>query len=231
MKKFLFYLFLLNCVFYAQSHLKPVKDSLLLKEVVITGTKYENSRNNIPFTVSSISGEEINRTGEYNILNVVQNSIPGIFVTEKSVLGFGTSTGSAGRIGIRGVSGGDVNAGVLVMLDGSPQFMGIFGHPISDSYVSSDVERVEVIRGPASLLYGTNAMGGVINIITKKNHTQGWTANAGISAGSYSTTKYTGSVGYRNNGFGIFAAYNSGKTDGIRSYSDFKIQNGYVKLD
>jgi hypothetical protein len=65
------------------------------------------------------------------------------------------------------VLGGNPTTGVLMLIDGHPQFMGIMGHPLPDSYVASDVERVEVIRGPASILYGTNAMGGVINIITK----------------------------------------------------------------
>ena len=46
-------------------------------------------------------------------------------------------------------------------------YYGIMGHPLPDSYVASDVERVEIIRGPASILYGSGAMGGVINIITK----------------------------------------------------------------
>jgi len=44
----------------------------------------------------------------------------------------------------------------------------LWGIPLSDAYIASDAERVEVIRGPGSLLYGSNAMGGVINIITRK---------------------------------------------------------------
>lgn len=230
MKKFLFYLFLLNCVFYAQSHIKPVKDSLLLKEVVITGTKYENSRNNIPFTVSSISSEEINKRGDYNVLNVVQNEIPGVFLTERSILGFGASTNSAGSIGMRGVRNSP-NTGVLILLNGQPQFMGIFGHPISDSYVSTDVERIEVIRGPASMLYGTNAMGGVINIITKKQNQTGFISEVNFSKGAYNTSKSSLSIGYKLNDVSVFASFNSDKTDGLRDYSDFKISNGFAKIN
>ena len=68
---------------------------------------------------------------------------------------------------VRGI-GGAPTAGVLVLIDGNPQYMGLMGHPLADSYQSLMAEKVEVIRGPSSMLYGSNAMGGVINIITKK---------------------------------------------------------------
>lgn len=45
--------------------------------------------------------------------------------------------------------------------------MGLMGHPIADAYQSLMAERVEVLRGPASVLYGSNAMGGVVNIVTR----------------------------------------------------------------
>jgi len=68
------------------------------------------------------------------------------------------ANGTAGQISIRGI-GVNPTTGVLILIDGHPQYMGIMGHPLADSYVASDAERVEVIRGPGSLLYGSNAMG------------------------------------------------------------------------
>ena len=150
-------------------------------------------------------------------------------MTERGVTGFGVADGAAGQISIRGV-GGSPTTGVLMLIDGHPQFMGIMGHPLPDSYVASDAERVEVIRGPASILYGSNAMGGVINIITKKQAVDGARGNARLSYGSFNTQKYMVSGGYKKNKFSVFASGNHDRTDGHRENSDFKIKNGYVKL-
>lgn len=88
-------------------------------------------------------------------------------------MGYGVSTGAAGGMSLRGIGAGVNAAGgpttsLLVLIDGHPQYMGLMGHPIADAYQSMMAERVEVLRGPASVLYGSNAMGGVINIVTRK---------------------------------------------------------------
>jgi iron complex outermembrane receptor protein len=150
-------------------------------------------------------------------------------VTERGVTGFGVAAGSAGQISIRGI-GGSPTTGVLMLIDGHPQFMGLMGHPLPDSYVASDVERVEVIRGPASILYGSNAMGGVINIITRKQVAEGLGGSAKLSYGSYNTQKQALSVGYKKSKFSTFASFNHDKTDGHRPNSDFEISNGYLKM-
>ena len=67
-----------------------------------------------------------------------------------------------------------------MLLDGQPQWAGVFGHSVPDLYVSSDIERVEIIRGPGSLLYGSNAMGGVINVITKRRAKEGFVEMHGL---------------------------------------------------
>ena len=55
--------------------------------------------------------------------------------------------------------------------------MGLMGHPIADAYQAMLTEKVEVLRGPASVLYGSNAMGGVINIVTRKQQDEGVRTN------------------------------------------------------
>ena len=155
---------------------------------------------------------------------------PGIFVTERGILGFGVATGAAGRVSIRGL-GGSPNTQVLMMIDGHPQYAGLFSHPLPDAYVSSDVEKIEIIRGPASVLYGANAMGGVINLITKKAAQPGWHGRIQASLGSYQTQRYSASVQWKKDKLGFFAALSHDRSDGVRDSSDFRITNGYLKLD
>ena len=138
-----------------------------LDPLVITGTRITRQKSEIPASISVISRQQIDDSREVNILPVLANRVPGLFVNQRNMVGYGVGPNSGGNISIRGVSGSP-NTQVLMLIDGQPQFMGIFGHPISDAYTSSDIERVEVIRGPGSILYGSNAMGGAINLITRQ---------------------------------------------------------------
>lgn len=205
-------------------------DSTTLDEVIVTtGTGVKVNKNNIPMSVSVVTRKQIDESNESALLPVLNGRVPGLFVTERGITGFGVSNNSAGQITIRGV-GENPTTGVLVLIDGHPQFMGIMGHTLADSYIASDAERVEVIRGPASILYGSNAMGGVINIITRKNTQEGFQGNARILYGSFNTQKYMASAGYKKDKFSSFISVNHDQTDGHRAHSDFNITNGYIKL-
>jgi len=208
---------------------ESAKDTLEIQEVVVTGSPIKVNKNSVPMAVSIVKREQIAESSESAILPILNGQVPGLFVTERGVTGFGVSTGAAGQITMRGI-GGSPTRGVLMLIDGHPQYMGIFGHPLADSYVASDIEKVEVIRGPASILYGSNAMGGVINLITRKQVQDGFHGNSNISYGSYNTQKYMVSAGYKKNKFSIFTSFNHDQTDGHRDTSDFKINNGYIKL-
>lgn len=213
------------CTIYARD---PVKDSVLLDEQVVTGTRFVTNRTSVPFAISGINAPEIKHSGQFNILTSLSSHVPGFFVTERNILGFGVAANGSGSISIRGI-GSAPNTQVLVLIDGHPQFQGIFGHPLADAYVASDVEKVEVIRGPASVLYGSNAMAGAINIITRKAAKEGFGAEATAVVGSYNTQKYAVTANYRAKKFHTFVAANYGSTDGIRENTDFNIANGYVK--
>ena len=214
---------------FSQSDTMQFNDTINLNEVVVTGTPIKVSKSSVPMAVSIVNRDQISECSESNILPVLNGRVPGLFVTERGVTGFGVSAGAAGQITIRGI-GGSPTTGVLMLIDGHPQFMGIFGHPLADSYVSSDVERIEVIRGPASILYGSNAMGGVINIITRKQTEDGFHGNTNVMYGSYNTQKYMASGGYKKNKLSVFASLHHDGTDGHRPNSDFSISNGYLKL-
>lgn len=233
MKKIKFVIMLLCIGLYSYAR-ETVKDSVQLEDVVVTGSKFEISRKLIPLSVSQISADNIKQSGHYNVLSTLSAYVPGVFITERNILGFGVATGGSGSINIRGVSinngvGNYPNTQVLVLIDGHPQYQGIFGHPLPDAYVASDVEKVEVIRGPASVLYGSNAMAGAVNIITKKQQTEGLSATVNAVYGSYNTQKYAGTFGFKKDKLSLFLSANHASTDGTRENTDFKISNGYLK--
>ena len=207
---------------------QSLTDTIGLDEVVVTGSKIEVARKNVPLSVSVVDLQEIENSDETNILPVISSQVPGVFVTERGMTGFGVSDGAAGQINIRGL-GGSPTTQNLILIDGHPQFMGMMGHPLPDAYASSDVEKVEIIRGPASILYGSNAFGGVINIITRKQKTDGYSVHGKLSYGSFNTYKTALSGGFRNKGFNAYASVNHNQTDGHRDSSDFSITNAYLK--
>jgi len=200
-----------------------------LDPIVVTATFTEALRSSVPNAVSVISRSDIRLSGETSVLAVVNKRVPGVFVTERGVLGYGAGPGAAGGITIRG-TGGSPNTQVLVLTDGRPQMMGLFGHPLPDSYVTSGVERIEVIRGPASLLHGTNAMGGVMNIIYDYRPGAGPFAEAGVSYGTFATQKYELRTGYGLDNGVVSIAGNYYDTDGHRPYSSFRVANGAFRF-
>ena len=211
---------------------KPVEptqvDSMIyLQGVVVSANKVQVNRSSVPLTISTISREQIETSSESALLPVLSERVPGLFVTEKGVTGFGVSTGSAGTVNIRGVGQGNK---VLMLFDGQPQWAGVFGHSLPDTYVASDIERVEVIRGPGSLMYGSNAMGGVVNMITRRHNREGRLTQARVMFGSYNTQKYMVGNGYNKGAFSSFLSVNHDRSDGHRPNSKFDITNGFANL-
>jgi outer membrane cobalamin receptor len=200
------------------------------EQIVVTANKIGMNRDNVIMNVSVINQLQIEQSSESNILPVISAQVPGLFVTGRGITGFGVAAGSAGKISIRGLGGTDASFPVLLLIDGQPQFMGMMGHPIPDSYVTSDIEKVELVKGPASILYGTNAMGGAINLITRGQKEEGLSARGRLMYGSFNTQKYAASAGYRHNRLSVLASYNHDQTDGQRPNSDFNIDNIYLKV-
>ena len=199
-----------------------------LEELVVTGTRNETDVRHLSQTVSVIDRKEIEQGLQPSLLPVLTEQVPGLFVTSRGVMGYGVSDGAAGGISLRGLSGG--SAQLMVLIDGHPQYAGIFGHPISDSYQSLLADRVEVLRGPASVLYGSNAMGGVINIVTRKMREDGVKTDLRAGYGSYNTleTELTNRV--RKGRFSSVVSGSYNRTDGHRDNMQFEQYGGYAKL-
>lgn len=200
-----------------------------LEEIVVTGSNNAVSRNLIPYTVSVIGKKELEATGQTQLLSAISGQVPSLFVTQRSIFGFGVSNGGAGHIKMRGI-GGDRASAVLMMLDGQPQFAGIYSHHVADFYNKDYVERVEVLRGPASVLYGSNAMAGTINVITRKAERDGVHGSLTTQYGSYNTWLNTLSGTARYGKVSALASVSYDRTDGNLEGLDFKQWSGYAKL-
>lgn len=199
-----------------------------IDEVVVTGTRNATDVRHLSQTVSVVNRKKIEQSMLPSLLPVLTENVPGLFTTARGVMGYGVSGGAAGGISLRGLSGG--TARMMVLIDGHPQYAGIFGHPVADAYQSLLADKVEVLRGPASVLYGSNAMGGVVNIVTRKMHEDGVHTNLHAGYGSYNTieTELTNMVRKGRFSSVISGSYN--RTDGHRNDMGFEQYGGYAKL-
>ena len=216
------------CLSASLSAWAEVVDSLSLDEVVVTGTRNVTDVRHLPMTVTVVNRETLTEQQRTNILPTVAEQVPGLFVTSRSMMGYGVSTGAAGGISLRGIAAG--SGQLLVLIDGHPQYNGIYGHSISDSYQTMMAERVEVLRGPASVLYGSNAMGGVLNIVTRKMQGDGVRTHINLGAGSYGTIQTEASNQLRSGRFTSTVAAQYSRTDNHRPHMGFEQYGGYVRL-
>lgn len=203
-------------------------------EVVVTGTRNQTDIRHLPMTVSVVGREKIERRNEQSLLPLLTEQVPGLFITGRGMMGYGVSGGSAGQMSLRGVGGapqaGMPTTGLLVLIDGHPQYAGLMGHPISDAYQSMIAERVEVLRGPASVLYGSNAMGGVINIVTRKMREDGVKTHVNLGYGSFNTLQTEVTNRIRKGRFTSIVSGSYNRTDGHRPDMGFEQYGGYAKL-
>ena len=229
-KKFLTFALSLSAVSHAWSMTDTLsqRKSINIDEIVITGSRSETDSRRLPSTISVIDRGIIEGSYESSLLPTLSSQVPGLFITSRGILGYGVSTGAAGGMTLRGI-GNSPTSGLLVLIDGHPQYMGLMGHPIADAYQSVLAEKVEVVRGPASVLYGSNAMGGVINIVTRQA-TEGSHTHARIGYGSFNTltSEVTHQSKIKHFGSTVSAFYN--RTDGHRRDMAFEQMGGVLKL-
>ena len=156
-------------------------DEYDLDEVTVTATKTEVYRHETGSSITVITADKIQKLGKMTVLDVLQD-VPGI-----SIMQYGTFGGSA-SIYLRGTKSGHT----LVMLDG----IELNDPMVSDRsfdiahLLADNIERIEIVRGAQSTLYGSDAMGGVINIITKKGEEE-FEGEASFEGGSFKTFKET----------------------------------------
>lgn len=153
-----------------------------LDPVVVTAQRVENRDLQTPASVEVIDREEIEKSGAGSAFEALRNTL-GVFASTQ--MPNGVSMGSmTSKIDIRGV-----DKGTLVLVDGVP--MNQDGKYNLEDIGADAIDHIEVVRGGGSVLYGSEATGGVINIITR-SHTQN---SVKVSAGNYDKQRYSLNVG------------------------------------
>ena len=186
-------LVILGYVGVAQSQSLDDVNELTLEDIMNLGvvtveSKYEQKVSEAPSDVTLITAEDI-RLGGFRTLYEVMNAVPGIYMRDDRNYNF---------IGVRGLNRpGDYNARILVTINGHRMNENIYdsvGYKEDGPIALSLIDRIEVIRGPASSLYGNNAFFGVINIVTKDStKLKGFESHA--SYGSFEAKRATVNYG------------------------------------
>ena len=169
-------LFFISLFFFFRSNCQTnAKDSVYkLEDVIVTAQKRSELLHNVPFAITNVSAKQIEDLRLWQIKEIT-SLIPNLYSADP---GDGRDVTS-----IRGIATTSYDPATAVYIDGVNQF-GL------DTYIPTlfDIERIEVLRGPQSTLYGRNAMAGVINIITKQpsNTISG---SASFSLGNYAQNR------------------------------------------
>ncbi len=161
----------------------------LSEELVTVASRYEQTVRKAPSIVSLVTADQIRERG-YRTLSDVLRDLPGIYMWK--------SNEGRDLASFRGVLSADNNK-LLLMVDGVPWYDGVYNHAFVGEYIPiSHVRQVEVIKGPASAIYGTNAFAGVINVVTWDGASLDG-ARVRWSAGGQGRSDITGSAGGRSN--------------------------------
>jgi len=182
----------------------------LHEEIIVTATMTRKAVKEIASSVTVIKPVDIEAIPASNALNLLAFS-PGIFVTK---------SGDFGRadLHIRGL--GERGRKIAVLTDGRPEKMSLFGCLVTHTFPLDNVERIEVVRGPASVLYGSEALGGVVNIMTHMP-SSGFEVDLSSAYGSYNTQQYTLKHGGVLGKFSYFLTADRRRSDGHRENSGY----------
>lgn len=181
-----------------------------VEEVVVTATMTPKTLKDIANTVNVVNQKDLEFTPANNALDILNHS-PGIFVNR---------SGDFGRadVEIRGL--GQNCRRIAVLVDGKPEKMGLYGCAVSHAFPLDNVDHIEVVKGPASVLYGGEALGGAVNIITRLPKKK-FDTDITTSYGSYNTYQLNLKHGANLDKFKYFITFDKRKSDGHIENSDY----------
>jgi len=203
MKKFILSSLLIAQLFTANVF---ADNELKTSDVFVTATRTPISKNNVIADITTISSEEIERAGSSSLPELLQRQ-PGV---EISNLG---GSGKVSTIGIRGTS----STHTVILVDGIRLGAATTGFSAIEHIPLSQIEKIEILRGPASSLYGQDAIGGVIQIFTKKG-VDGFKPYVGIGYGSYNTSNFQSGIRGGNNQTTYAINFSTINSDGFSAF-------------
>ncbi|MFH1077111.1 MAG: TonB-dependent receptor [Pseudomonadota bacterium] len=207
---------------YAEEDKHINAKTIELEPVTVTASRTTRKVSETPASVSIITAQEIEQANATSIPDLLKN-IEGVYTYDSS------GVGSVGVVNMRGFYGG-MTSHQLVLLDGIPQNKGKDKLVDWDLIPLDNVEKIEIVRGPASVLYGDNAVSGVINIITKKPKDEPET-RVSTSFGSFNTQENRASTlgSYKQLEYLLGGSYKT--TEGFRQHCDYDRTHVAGKLD
>lgn len=172
----------------------------LMNVTIVSASKKAEDIYISPLSASVLTRKAIEKAGCTSIMDAFR-LMPGLIVREQSNGNFDIHLRGMNGVNRTGTYASTTNLTTLVMIDNRPVYSYLNGGTFWETLPIdiNDVERIEVIRGPASALYGPNAVSGVINIITRRPDKNGLYAVANTQAGSYHTQIANASIGYKFN--------------------------------
>ncbi|MFN7974227.1 MAG: TonB-dependent receptor [Acidobacteriota bacterium] len=195
---------------------KPKDESAY--DIVVTTTLEDKSVADSPTSVTVITKEDIDRQ-EARLLGEVLRTVPGIDVVQ---------SGSPGHTTSVFVRGTDINQ-MLVLLDGVPLTDPYFGGYDFASLSTEAVERIEIVRGPFSAIYGSDAIGGVVNIITRRGN-EGFHLDAALEGGSDAYGRAQVGLGGGSDRLDYFVSGSWRDGDGTFANDDFREGTGLADV-
>ena len=189
-------------------YFKLEKDVLELSQVVVTGTRTEHFVKNVPIRTEVLTSQSLNRKNAQNLYDALEG-VPGIRVEQQCQFC------NFSMVRMQGLGAEHTQ----VLLDGEPVYSGLAGVYGLQQMGTNDIDRLEIVKGAGSALYGSSAVAGAINIISKEPTFEP-SVNADIQMGNFGRKSYKGSGSMRYKNVGLLVTAQRTEDDAIDQTQD-----------
>lgn len=220
LKIFMKKVMLLACALTAMQVLRAQDSTKTLDEIIVTASKTPIKQSQTGKVVTVISTKMIEDNAGKTLPELL-NTLAGLTIN-----GAENNLGTSPSVFLRGASGGNT----LILVDGMPLYdaSGISGEFDLNNIDIASLEKIEVVKGAQSTLYGSDAVAGVINLITKKPSAKSIGVNALLAAASYGTLRASATIsGSNGKGYTYMVSYGKWYSNGFSSAHDSTGKAGY----